>query len=76
MGLPTWEDNLQAYKISDVTAKADKFRNKKLLIVHGTAGNIYVLSRKITILNHEFNKHQLSCYIFNLQMIMYIISSQ
>ena len=50
MGLPTWEDNLQAYKISDVTAKADKFRNKKLLIVHGTAGNIYVLSRKITIL--------------------------
>ena len=38
MGLPTPDDNSQAYKISDVTAKAEKLRNKKLLIVHGTAG--------------------------------------
>ena len=38
MGLPTPEDNSQAYRISDVTAKAEKLRNKKLLIVHGTAG--------------------------------------
>jgi len=37
MGLPTPEDNSQAYRISDVTAKAEKLRNKKLLIVHGTA---------------------------------------
>ena len=39
MGLPRPDDNLQGYQDSDVTAKADKFRNKKLLIVHGTAGN-------------------------------------
>ena len=38
MGLPTPEDNSQAYRISDVTSKAEKLRNKKLLIVHGTAG--------------------------------------
>lgn len=37
MGLPTPEDNLEAYKKSDVTAQAEKLRNKKLLIVHGTA---------------------------------------
>lgn len=38
MGLPTPDDNLEGYRRSDVTAKADKFRGKKLLIVHGTAG--------------------------------------
>ena len=38
MGLPTPEDNSAAYRASDVTAKAEKLRNKKLLLVHGTAG--------------------------------------
>ena len=45
MGLPTPEDNSQAYRISDVTAKAEKLRNKKLLIVHGTAGKYLQLSK-------------------------------
>ena len=49
MGLPTPEDNLQAYKISDVTAKAEKLRNKKLLIVHGTAGNLEVINSNASI---------------------------
>lgn len=44
MGLPTPEDNLEAYKKSDVTAQAEKLRNKKLLIVHGTAGNLQILN--------------------------------
>jgi len=37
MGLPLGRDNLQGYKDSDVTAKAAKLKNKKFLIVHGTA---------------------------------------
>ena len=41
MGLPTPSDNLKGYRASDVTAKAEKFRNKKLLIVHGTAGKTF-----------------------------------
>ena len=49
MGLPTPEDNLQAYKISDVTAKAEKLRNKKLLIVHGTAGNLEMINSNNSI---------------------------
>ena len=44
MGLPTPDDNSQAYKISDVTAKAEKLRNKKLLIVHGTAGIVKIIN--------------------------------
>jgi len=40
MGLPTPDDNGDAYRLSDVTSKAEKFRNKKLLIVHGTAGKL------------------------------------
>ena len=42
MGLPTPEDNSAAYRASDVTAKAEKLRNKKLLLVHGTAGICFV----------------------------------
>ena len=37
MGLPRPDDNLRGYRASDVTSKAAKFRNKKLLLVHGTA---------------------------------------
>ena len=50
MGLPTPEDNSQAYRISDVTSKAEKLRNKKLLIVHGTAGKraIHATREKLT----------------------------
>ena len=38
MGLPKSEDNLKGYQKSDVTSKAELFRGKKLLLVHGTAG--------------------------------------
>jgi len=31
------EDNLQGYRNSDVTAKARKFKGKKLMLIHGTA---------------------------------------
>jgi len=37
LGLPTPDDNLKAYQDSDVTAKAKKLKNKKYLMVHGTA---------------------------------------
>jgi len=37
LGLPTPEDNLAGYQASDVTAKAANLRNKKYLMVHGTA---------------------------------------
>merc|ERR1719499_2764483 len=37
MGLPTSEDNLDGYRISDVTSQARRLKNKKLLLVHGTA---------------------------------------
>lgn len=37
LGLPTPEDNLKGYQDSDVTAKAKKLKNKKYLMVHGTA---------------------------------------
>ena len=39
MGLPRPDDNLDAYRRSDVTSKAGRLRGKKFLIVHGTAGN-------------------------------------
>ena len=38
MGLPTSDDNLDGYRISDVTSQARRLKNKKLLMVHGTAG--------------------------------------
>lgn len=38
MGLPTPDDNLDGYRISDVTSQARRLKNKKLLLVHGTAG--------------------------------------
>ena len=38
MGLPVPGDNLQGYRASDITAKAEKLKGKKYLIVHGTAG--------------------------------------
>ena len=37
LGLPTREDNLKGYQASDMTAKAKKLKNKKYLMVHGTA---------------------------------------
>ena len=37
MGLPTPEDNLRGYQVSDLTSKARKLANKKYLLVHGTA---------------------------------------
>jgi dipeptidyl-peptidase-4 len=37
LGLPTPDDNLRGYQASDVTAKAAKLKNKKFLMVHGTA---------------------------------------
>jgi len=37
LGLPTPEDNLSGYQASDVTARAKKLKNKKYLMVHGTA---------------------------------------
>ena len=55
MGLPTPDDNSQAYKISDVTAKAEKLRNKKLLIVHGTAGIVKIFKYSPSI-NQPMNK--------------------
>ena len=58
MGLPTPEDNSQAYRISDVTSKAEKLRNKKLLIVHGTAGKraIHATREKFNFANQK-NKY-------------------
>ena len=38
MGLPTADDNLDGYRISDLTSQARRLKNKKLLLVHGTAG--------------------------------------
>jgi dipeptidyl-peptidase-4 len=37
MGLPTMEDNYDAYNTSDVTHHIENFRNKKFFIVHGNA---------------------------------------
>jgi len=37
MGLPVPGDNLEGYKASDITAKAEKLKGKKYLMVHGTA---------------------------------------
>ena len=38
LGLPTPNDNARGYQSSDVTSKVDKLRGKKMLLVHGTAG--------------------------------------
>ena len=38
MGLPRPDDNAKGYQDSDVTSLAHKFEGKKLLLVHGTAG--------------------------------------
>ena len=38
LGLPTPNDNARGYQKSDITSKADKLRGKKMLLVHGTAG--------------------------------------
>ena len=40
MGQPNTEDNLEGHQKSDVTSKAELFRGKRLLLVHGTAGKI------------------------------------
>jgi len=37
LGLPTPDDNLVGYQASDVTSMAKKLKNKKYLMVHGTA---------------------------------------
>lgn len=37
LGLPTPNDNARGYQNSDVTAKVEKLRGKKMLLVHGTA---------------------------------------
>ena len=49
MGLPTPDDNGEAYRLSDVTSKANKLKNKKLLIVHGTAGKVTWNERSLSI---------------------------
>ena len=49
MGLPTPDDNGEAYRLSDVTSKAAKLKNKKLLIVHGTAGKVTWNGRSLSI---------------------------
>lgn len=37
MGLPTPNDNLDAYEASDVTKQVENFRNKEFFLIHGTA---------------------------------------
>ena len=39
-------DNLEGYKASDITAKAEKLKGKKYLMVHGTAGQKYFILSK------------------------------
>ncbi|KAI5703922.1 hypothetical protein M8J75_000106 [Diaphorina citri] len=36
MGLPTFEDNLEGYKIAALNNKVDRIRDKQYLLVHGT----------------------------------------
>ena len=37
MGLPTADDNLEAYESSDVTRMVENFKNKEFFLIHGTA---------------------------------------
>ncbi|XP_071514680.1 venom dipeptidyl peptidase 4 isoform X3 [Panulirus ornatus] len=37
MGLPTSDDNVAAYELSDVTRNVSNFRNKEFFLIHGTA---------------------------------------
>lgn len=37
MGLPTEEDNLSGYNASDVTRLVEGIRDKKYMLIHGTA---------------------------------------
>lgn len=36
MGLPTPDDNLQAYKDSQLNTKFEEFRDRKYMLIHGT----------------------------------------
>ncbi len=38
MGIPSSADNFEGYANGDLSAKAEKLRDKKVLLVHGTAG--------------------------------------
>ncbi len=55
LGLPTPDDNLVGYRRSDVTSKAGDMRGKKLMLLHGTAGQ----SNKFCEIGfpHIFKKH-------------------
>lgn len=37
MGLPTPDDNFDAYNSSDVTKNVANFKNKEFFLIHGTA---------------------------------------
>lgn len=37
MGLPTEEDNLEGYNNTDLSSKAEAFRDRKFLLIHGNA---------------------------------------
>lgn len=37
MGLPTLDDNFDAYNASDVTKNVENFKNKEFFLIHGTA---------------------------------------
>lgn len=37
MGLPTLDDNFDAYNSSDITRNVSNFENKEFFLIHGTA---------------------------------------